>query len=88
MGLWMVLYFVKLWHINMMQVVGDSLLIVNWENKQCLIQAMHLQSWLDSRTNLLKHFPNISIMHIFSEFNVKAYSLSKRGILVVEGTIS
>ena len=48
---------------------------------------MHLQSWLDSTTNILKHFPNISIIHIFHEFNVKEDSLSMRGISVVEGTI-
>ena len=56
LGIWISLHYANVWNINLKQVVGESLLIVNWAKKQCSIHEIHLQTWLDLTLDLLGHF--------------------------------
>ena len=71
----------------MTQIARDSALNINWENALCTINSLHLGHCLHSVKYLLLEFPQLSLKHIFQEFNCLVNALSTQGLSALEDSI-
>lgn len=82
MGLWGTLKVASICAIDSVKVFGDSLVIINWANKQANLENTLLHHWCQRTSFMLNNFLDLSILHVYKENNDVADSLSKE---VVDG---
>jgi ribonuclease HI len=86
LALWGLLNFAKSIHVEHLQVVGDSKLIVDWINHICNLQVLNLESWQKRIRQLQEAFQELTITQVYREFNTRADLLSKEAVTLDPGT--
>lgn len=74
--------------IERLQVMGDSKLLMNWANGKNRIKNLGWSPIMYRVSKVKIQFIEISLTHIFREFNLQADSLSKDALLMHEGILS
>ena len=77
LALWAILSVSKNLGIPLHSIFGDSLVIITWASGKGSLNLPHLIHWCDDLKNLLQHFPDLIMNHIYREHNMIADSLSK-----------
>eukprot|EP00253_Pinus_taeda_P016263 PITA_16263 len=67
-------------HIFAIQIFGDSLNVVKWENRNSRCQNYMLRPLLEEILSLIQFFNSFSIAHIYRDRNEDADRLSKDGL--------
>ena len=67
--------------IPLARIFGDSQVIINWEKGISALSPPDLFHWCRETQKLLKSFNDLSIIHIYREFNGIADSLSKQALM-------
>ena len=70
--------------IKHIQVLGDSLLLIDCLNKKIQPKNIYLRPIIDDIISLMELFDKISIDHIFLEQNTQEDCLSKQGLQIEE----
>jgi ribonuclease HI len=81
LGAWVTLILAKLWKISKIQLMGDSKVIIDWLNHKTNLHAIDIVGWRRRTKVLTTYFQEISVHHIFRDFNKEADRLSKQGLL-------
>ena len=79
-GLWALLHTTQMMGIPMLNVLGDSLVIINWENGIASLSPPNLHHWCRDIRKLISCFHELSFCHIYREYNQIADRLSKRAL--------
>jgi len=87
LSLWTLLWIAKRLECTELQVLGDSLTIIDWVNQKATIQNTALTHWYLRTVELKETFTCITIQHHHREHNQMVDSLSKQGLLLGEGII-
>lgn len=80
LGLWGVLKVAAICGIDSLIFYGDSLVVINWENKQAKLENTQLYHWCSRIAFLVSHFVDLSINHVYRENNDVADTLSKEAL--------
>jgi hypothetical protein len=88
LGSWATLYLASRLHLENLQILGDSRIIVDWLNKKGDLQAISLSSWKDRIRHLQLAFKKISYTHIYRQHNKSADQLSKAALQAKLGIIT
>jgi ribonuclease HI len=88
MGLWASLTLASFWSLNHLHVLGDSRVIIDWINRKCNLQSIHVEGWKQKTQQLSKLFTDINFHHIPRSHNTEADALSKRALSEVVGRLS
>ena len=73
------------WGVQMLQIFGDSKIIINWANGFQRCHFIRLVPLLDEVLLLKQHFDFISFTYVYRERNTIANRLSKEGAQLQEG---
>lgn len=68
------------WGVHMLQIFGDSKIIINWENGFQRCHIIRLMPLLEEVMLLKQHFDYISFTHVYRERNIIVDKLSKEGV--------
>jgi hypothetical protein len=74
-------------NIEVIQVIGDSKIIIEWLKDKDKLQIVSLMGWMDRINKLKNSFKEIHYTHVYRELNMEAYSLSKKALTKTEGKI-
>ena len=85
LALWALLSISKELGIPLHTIFGDSLVIITWASGKGSLNLPHLIHWCDDLKNLLHHFPDLIMNHIYREHNMIADSLSKSSLSLDAG---
>jgi hypothetical protein len=88
LGVWATLTLDTHLSLQKLQVLRDSKVVIEWITNRGRLQASAIKGWKLRTRELLKNFKEISIYHIFREFNKEADHLSKQAIHEPEGRIT
>jgi ribonuclease HI len=86
-ALWILLKVVLEQKVKRIQILGDSKLVLDWANGKSNITNMLLRPIMDRIQVLKGDFDEIYFIHVYREFNHKAYTLSKEALTVQEGVL-
>jgi ribonuclease HI len=75
-------------NIEVLQMLGDSRIIIEWLNNKGKLQAISLLAWKDRIRLLQHHFKKLNFTHIYREYNKEAYLLSKATLQKKAGMIT
>jgi ribonuclease HI len=84
-ALWILLKVAGEKNVSRLQVLGDSKLLMDWENGKNQITNMALSPIMELCLEKKKIFEEISFSHVYREFNYKADKLSKEALILQEG---
>jgi hypothetical protein len=76
------------WSINLLHVLGDSRLIIDWISKKSDLQTVHNESWKVKVLELSKNFTDVNYLHIPRSLNAEADALSKLALKGVVGRLT
>jgi ribonuclease HI len=88
LGVWATLYLASRLHIEVLQLLGDSRIIIEWLNNRGNLQAISLLAWKDIIRLLQPTFKKLSYKHIYREHNKSIDQLSKATLQKKVGIIS
>jgi len=88
LGLWATLMIASSWSLNHLHVIGDSKVIIDWINRKCRLQSIHVEGWKLKTQQLAFSFSDITFRHLPRSFNSEADALSKRALKQVVGRLS
>ena len=71
--------------IPMLNIFGDSTVIINWANYQASLDSPCLSHWCMDTKCLMSFFSNLSIKHTYREHNQRTDSLSKEALALAPG---
>ena len=80
LGLWAVLHSSQMMGIPLARIHGDSQVIINWDKGVSALSPPELLHWCRESQKLLKSFKDLSIIHIYREYNGIADCLSKQAL--------
>ena len=69
LALWGLLYFSKAHGIVLQQILGDSMVIIDWAMRRNNLQSLVLSHWIDKVIFLLDSDPHLVCHHIYREYN-------------------
>jgi hypothetical protein len=75
-------------NIDVLQVIDDSKIIIEWLRDKGRLQVASLMGWMDRINGLKIAFKEIYFTHVYKELNMEAYYLSKRALVKAEGIIN
>jgi hypothetical protein len=75
-------------HVEVLQLLGDSRIIIEWLSNRGDLQAISLLAWKDRIRLLQPTFKNLSYNHIYREHNKSTDQLSKAMLKKKVGIIS
>ena len=87
LALWSQLFFYHAKNIVHLQVVGDSKVIIDWDNQKCQLQVAILEGWKDKITRLQSNFEYFAYQHVYKEYHVESNGLSKQSLYLLEGIL-
>jgi len=87
LSMWSLLWLVRRFECEEIQILGDSLAIIDWINDISLIRNFVLSHWHQRIIQLRDSFNKITIQHQYREHNFIADILSKEGLILEEGTL-
>jgi ribonuclease HI len=88
LGAWATLYLASRLHIDTLQVLGDSRIIIEWLSSRGDLQVVSLLAWKDRIRHLQSTFKKLSYIHIHREHNNSVDQLSKAALQKPVGVIS
>jgi ribonuclease HI len=88
LGAWATLFLASRHHIEALQILGDSKIIIEWLNNRGDLQAISLLAWKDRIRLLLPSFKKLCFNHIYREHNKTADKLSKAALQKKEGILT
>jgi ribonuclease HI len=88
LGAWATLHLASRLNIEVLQILGDSRIIIEWLNNKGKLQAISLLAWKDIIRLLQHNFRKLNFNHIYCEHNKEAYLLSKATLQKKIGIIS
>ena len=86
LGLWAVLHSSQMMGIPLARIFGDSQVIINWAKGISALSPPELLHWCRESQKLLKSFKDLSIIHIYREYNGIADRLSKQALTYSPGS--
>jgi ribonuclease HI len=87
LGAWATHILVVRLNIEVIQVIGDSKIIIDWLKDRGKLQIASLMGWMDRINKLKKSFREIHYTHVYRELNKEANFLSKKALTKTEGKI-
>ena len=75
------------WGCRSLQIFGDSMIIINWENGIQRCHIIRLLPFLEDIFLFKQHFDSLSITHVYRERNKMDETLSKEGAQLQTGKI-
>ena len=72
-------------NVTILQVFGETKMVVDWVNNKIQIKAPHLQQLLKAIRRLLNFFLVLNITHVYRELNMEEDNLSKLALLLAPG---
>ena len=87
LSLWALMWLANRLQVEELQVLGDSLAVIDWVNGKTVIKNSTLLHWYQRTVHLKGTFTHINIQHIYRDHNGTADALSKEGIPLEEGII-
>ena len=87
LALWMVSFVALKMGLPIMELFGDSMIIVNWDAKKYDLHVLELEHWCIRVRATLETFQQFNISHIYREHNTLAGMLSKEALHVIEGLL-
>jgi hypothetical protein len=63
--------------VSQIQIIGDSLLVIQWMHKEIVLRNFTLQPLYDDVHILITTVSHISLSHIYRDMNRKTNGLSK-----------
>ena len=88
LSLWALLYFTKEIELPMLHIYGDSSVIINWEKGISTLTTLDIEAWCENIKKLSTLFSSIDYQHVYREYNVRAYILSKEALQLATGLLS
>jgi ribonuclease HI len=88
LGAWATLHLASRLNIEVLQILGDSRIIIEWLNNKGKLQAISLMAWKDRIRLLQSTFRKLSFNHIYREYNKEADHLSKVALQKKAGIIT
>ena len=82
------MYFSKEIGLPMMHIFGDSSVIINWAKGISTLTTLDLEAWCENIKELYALFSSIDYQHVYREYNVRAYILSKEALQLETGLLS
>ena len=79
--LWALLSVAKDFGLPNLYVFGDSSVIINWVNGDSSLNMVNLDAWCYNTKLLLSTFTHVDISHVYREYNTRADTLSKEGLM-------
>jgi ribonuclease HI len=80
MGVWASLILAHRLNIEVMLLLGDSKVIIDWINGKADLQAIALECWKERTLEATRLVKSLSALHIYREDNRIANILSKQGL--------
>ena len=87
MALWALLTVSKRMGIPLLNIFGDSTVIINWANYQASLDYPCLSHWCMDTRIMMSCFSIMSIKHTYREHNQRADSLSKEALALLLGVV-
>jgi len=84
---WLLLYWAYRLDIRILDIFGDSKIVIEWLVGRSSITALNLVHWCAHIRKLMLFTPSVNFAHIYREFNMEADCLSKKGIGCQTGTL-
>jgi ribonuclease HI len=88
LGVWATLHLETRLNIEVLQIFGDSRIIIDWLNSRGKLQVISLLGWKDRIRELQSTFRKINFTHIYREHNKEVDLLSKSALQKQEGKIT
>ena len=85
LALWALLAVLKYLGIPLLTIIGDSLVIINWENRNASLDSPSLDHWCKDIRSLMYNFSRLTIKHIYREHNQQSDCLSKKALVLDPG---
>ena len=86
--LWALLSVAKDFGLPNLYVFGDSSVIINWVNGDSSLNMVNLDAWCHNTKLLLSSFTHVDIIHVYREYNMRADTLSKAGLMKDVGNLT
>ena len=87
LGAWTTLFLAKRLTIDVIHVIGDSKIIIEWLKDRGKLQIAFLMGWIDIIKMLKNLFREIHFTHVYRELNMEADFLSKKALSNTEGKL-
>ena len=85
LALWALLVVSKHLGIPLLTIFGDSLVIINWANRNASLDSPSLDHWCKDIRSLMYNFSRLTIKHICREHNQQANCFSKKVLVLDPG---
>jgi ribonuclease HI len=88
LGAWATLHLASRLNIEVLQILEDSRIVIEWLNNKSKLQAISLMEWKDIIRQLQSTFRTLNFNHIYREYNKEANLLSKVALQKKAGIIT
>ena len=85
LALWALLAVAQHLGIPLLNIFGDSLVIINWENRISSLDSPSLDHWCKDIKSQMNSFSHLTIKHIYREHNQQAECLSRKALVLALG---
>jgi ribonuclease HI len=87
LGAWATLFLAQRLNLDVIQVIDDSKIIIEWLKDRGKLQIASLMGWMDRLKMLKSTFREIHFTHVYRELNMEADHLSKMALTKTEGKL-
>ena len=87
LALWASLRVAKDIGLPYLHIFGDSSMIINWENRESIVDMVNLEAWCYNTRFLMSSFTWVDFSHVYREHNKRADILSE-GLFLDFGHLS
>lgn len=88
LGAWGTLTLAKLLDLQLIQLMGDSKVVIDWLDQKGRLQVVSIEAWKRCIKELIPTFQRIHFHHIFRESNRVADQMSKIALSAVKGRLT
>ena len=85
LALWMLLLLARSFHIDNIQIIGDSRIIIEWALEKYSLWVMLISPWMANVKHLIEESIVISFSHIYRDYSHLTDGLSKLSVQSREG---
>ena len=88
LALWALLSIAKDIGFPYLHIFGDSSVIINWASDGSTLSIVNLEAWCNNTKKLISSFTSVDFSHVYREYNMRADSLFKDGLLMAPGHLT
>ena len=85
LALWSLLYWEKMLGLPSLNIFGDSLVIINWENGKAASACLDLDNWCEAIRQMIRNFLSLDLQHVYREHKQSTYGFSKEALVLDSG---